>query len=79
MEMPDEVDPHIFLPVLVHSQMHCAKRPPSNLLLYQVLVDAVLGGAIILAVAVLGPGIEGFLAVVSPEYRRLVHQCITAG
>lgn len=61
VEVPDEVVPHIFLSILVHCQMYGAKRPPSDLLLYQVLVDAVFGCAIILAVAVLGACIECFL------------------
>jgi hypothetical protein len=53
--------PHIFVAKLVHGQVYCSKRPPANLLPYQVLIDAVLGGAVILAVAVLGPRIERFL------------------
>jgi hypothetical protein len=43
--------------------MHCSKRAPANLLLDQVLVDAVLGGPVILAVAVLGARVERFLRV----------------
>jgi hypothetical protein len=50
---PGGLDPHIFLAVLVYGQMYCAKRAPSNLLLDQVLIDAVLRRSIILAVAVL--------------------------
>jgi hypothetical protein len=45
--------PHIFIAILVLGEVHRAKRPPANLLLHEILVDAVLGGAIILAVAVL--------------------------
>jgi hypothetical protein len=41
------------LAVLVYGQMYCAKRAPSDLLLDQVLIDAVLRRPIILAVAVL--------------------------
>lgn len=52
----------ILLAVLVDGEVDGAKGAAANLLLDQVLVDAVLGGAVILAVAVLGAGIEGFLA-----------------
>ena len=52
----------ILLAILVDGEVDCAKGAPSNLLLDQVLVDAVLGGAVIFAVAVLGARIEGFLA-----------------
>jgi hypothetical protein len=55
------MDPHIFLAVLVHGEVDRPKRPPADLLLDKILVDAVLGGAVILAVAVLGPRIECFL------------------
>ena len=51
----------IFLAILVDGEVDCAERASSNLLLDQVLVDAVLGGAVIFAVAVLGARIEGFL------------------
>jgi hypothetical protein len=61
--VPGGLDPHIFLAILVHSEMHCSKRAPANLLLDQVLVDAVLGGPVILAVAVLGARVERFLRV----------------
>jgi hypothetical protein len=47
--------------ILVDGEVDGAKGAAANLLLDQVLVDAVLGGAVILAVAVLGAGIEGFL------------------
>ena len=59
--MPDGLVPHIFLAILVHGQMHCTERPASYLLLYKILVDAVLCGAVIFAVAVLGPRIERLL------------------
>jgi hypothetical protein len=42
-----------------------AKRAPPNLLLHQILVDAVLGGAVILAVTVLRARIQRFLGAVS--------------
>ena len=54
--------PHIFLAILVDGKMHGSKRPAADLLLHQILVDAVLGSAVVLAVAVLGPCIERFLA-----------------
>jgi hypothetical protein len=65
----EEMDPHIFVAVLVHSQMYGAKGAPSNLLLDQVLVDTMLGGSVILAVAVLGPRVERFLQGLSAEKR----------
>jgi hypothetical protein len=46
---------------LVYGEMDCSKRAATNLLFYQILVDAMLGAAVIFAVAVLGPRIEGFL------------------
>jgi hypothetical protein len=51
----------ILLAVLVDCEVDGAEGTPANLLLDQILVDAVLGGAVILAVAVLGARIEGFL------------------
>jgi hypothetical protein len=53
--------PHIFLTVLVDGEVDSSKGAATNLLLDQVLVDAVLGAAVILAVAVLGARIERFL------------------
>lgn len=55
------MDPHIFVAILVDGEVHGAKGAAADLLADQVLVDAVLGGAIILAVAVLGAGIERLL------------------
>jgi hypothetical protein len=57
---------HIFLAILVNGQVNCAKRPAANLLSHQVLVDAVLGSAVILAVTVLGTRIERFLSSSAP-------------
>lgn len=54
--------PHIFLAILVYGEVDRSKRAAANLLLDQVLVDAMLGAAVIFAVAVLGARIEGFLA-----------------
>jgi hypothetical protein len=51
----------ILLAVLVDGEVDSAEGATANLLLDQVLVDAVLGAAVIFAVAVLGAGIEGFL------------------
>ena len=51
----------ILLAILVDGEVDGAERAAANLLLDQVLVDAVLGGAVIFAVAVLGARIEGFL------------------
>lgn len=45
--------PHIFMAILVHGEMDGAKGPAANLLFHQILVDAVLCGAVIFAVAVL--------------------------
>lgn len=47
--------------ILVDGEVDGAERASPNLLLDQVLIDAVLGGAVIFAVAVLGARIEGFL------------------
>lgn len=52
----------VLLAILVDGEVDGAKGAAANLLLDQVLVDAVLGAAVIFAVAVLGAGIEGFLA-----------------
>ena len=51
----------ILLAILVDGQVDGAERAAPDLLLDQVLVDAVLGGAVIFAVAVLGARIERFL------------------
>ncbi len=51
----------ILVAILVDGEVDGTKRATANLLLDQVLVDTVLSGAVILAVAVLGAGIEGFL------------------
>ena len=66
---------HIFIVILVDSQMYRAKRSPSNLLLYQILVDSVLCGAVVFAVAVLGAGIEGGLQASSRLSVESVWQC----
>lgn len=50
----------IFLAILVDSQVDSAEGAAADLLLDQILVDAVLGGAVILAVAVLGARVERF-------------------
>lgn len=57
--------PHIFVAILVCSEMDSAEGPPTDLLLDQILIDTVLGAAVILAVTVLGPRIERFLGSVS--------------
>jgi hypothetical protein len=51
----------IFIAILVYGQMDGAKRAPAYFLFDYVLVDAVLGSAVILAGCVFGPSIEGFL------------------
>lgn len=43
-----EVDPHIFLAVLVDGEVDGAERTSPNLLLDEVLIDAVLRGAVVL-------------------------------
>jgi hypothetical protein len=58
----------ILLAILVDGEVDGAERAAANLLLDQVLVDAVLGGAVIFAVAVLGARIEGFLGVSTTEH-----------
>ena len=57
----------VLLAILVDGEVDGAKGATANLLLDQVLVDAVLGGAVIFAVAVLGARIEGFLAPLAPK------------
>lgn len=57
----------VLLAILVDGEVDGAKGATANLLLDQVLVDAVLGGAVVFAVAVLGAGIEGFLAPLAPK------------
>jgi hypothetical protein len=51
----------ILLAILVDCEVDGAKGAAPNLLLDQVLVNAVLCGAVIFAIAVLGARIEGFL------------------
>jgi hypothetical protein len=63
------MEPHIFLAVLVHGEVDGAKRAAAYLLPDEVLVDAVLGGAVVLRVAVLGARVEGFLSSVSGDAR----------
>jgi hypothetical protein len=52
---------YIFVAILVNGQVYCAKRAPPNLVFDEVLVDAVLGGAVVFAVAVFGFGVERLL------------------
>ncbi len=56
-------DAHIFTAILIHRHMNSPKRAPPNFLLDQVLVDAMLGNTIVLAVGILGAGIESFLYI----------------
>jgi hypothetical protein len=44
---------HIFVAILVFSEMNSAERPTTNLLFHPILVDAMLGATIVFAVAVL--------------------------
>lgn len=50
--------PHIFLAVLINSQMHGPKRAPSNLLLDDILIDAVHGSSVIFAIRILGVRVQ---------------------
>lgn len=52
---------HIFGAILVHGKMDGTKRSPTNLLLYDVLIDAMDSGAIVITATVMRAGIEGFL------------------
>ena len=54
-------DAYVFFSILVDSQMNCAERTPANFLLDNVLVDSMLSGPIVLAIAIFGPGIQRFL------------------
>jgi hypothetical protein len=49
------------VPILVHGQVNGAEAAAPNLLLDNILVYSVHGGAVIVAAAVMGTGIEGFL------------------
>jgi hypothetical protein len=44
---------HIFLPILVHGKVNGSERASAYLLFHQILVDSMLGGSVIFAVAVL--------------------------
>lgn len=63
------MEPHIFLAVLVDGEVDGTKGAAAYLLPDEVLIDAVLGGAVIFRVAVLGAGIEGFLCRVNRQRR----------
>lgn len=52
---------HIFLSVLIYRKVYRAERAATNLLLYQVLIDTMLGGTIIFTVTVLRTCIACFL------------------
>ena len=52
---------HIFVAMLIDRKMHGAKGAPSNLLLYDILVDPMDRSTIVLTISVLGAGIDGFL------------------
>jgi hypothetical protein len=59
---------HIFLPVLVHSKVNSPKGSPAYLLFHQILVDSMLGGSVIFAVAVFRTRIVRFLSYVRPQF-----------
>lgn len=52
---------HIFVSILIHCQMHRSEASSANLLLNDVLVDSVKSAPIVVATAVMGSRIEGFL------------------
>jgi len=54
-----------FMAKLISGQMNGPKRTTANLLLYEVLVYTMFGGAVITAVAIFGSRIERFLMAVS--------------
>ena len=49
------------MPILVHCQMDGAEAAAPNLLLDDILVYPVHGGAVVVAAAIMGTGVEGFL------------------
>lgn len=44
---------YIFHPILIHCTMNSAKRTSPDLLVNNVLIDAMLGGTVVFAVAIL--------------------------
>lgn len=52
---------HIFFTILIDCYMDSAEGTATNLLLYDILINAVFGTSIILTGDVLGSGIECFL------------------
>ena len=60
------------MPILVHGQVNGAEAAAPNLLLDNVLVYSVHGGAVIVAAAIVGTGIEGFLDSTAARRRSAV-------
>lgn len=62
---------YVFVSILVDGQVYCTKRSAPDLVFDEVLVDAVLCGAVIFAVAVFRLCIECLLQYRSHQYARI--------
>lgn len=60
------------MPILVHGQVNGAEATATNLLLDNILVYSVHGGTVVVAAAIVGTGIEGFLDSVAARRRSAV-------
>jgi hypothetical protein len=60
------------VPILVHGQVDGAEAAAPNLLLDDILIYPVYGGAVIVAATIMGAGIEGFLDSVAARRRSTV-------
>lgn len=60
------------MPILVHGQVNGAEAAAANFLLDNILVYSVHGGAVIVAAAIVGTRIEGFLDGVATRRRSAV-------
>lgn len=59
--MPAEYISHKFIPILIHGEMNSAKTPSTDLLLDDILINAMDGSAIIVAAAIVRPRIQSLL------------------
>jgi hypothetical protein len=60
------------VPILIHGQVNGAEAAATDLLLDNVLIYSVHGGAVIVAAAIVGTGIEGFLDSTAARRRSAV-------
>lgn len=66
---------YIFLAILITGKMHGTERTTTYLLLDDILVDGVLGSAVVLTISVFGSSIEGFL--VCREYMSCMYHSVS--